>query len=846
MKIQKPKSFLSLGFCLVVVLAWFAPWWLSGKNLAPLDLLNGMMSPWRQSSGTTFAKNHIVSDGVDQYLVYRLIAEKSYREEGWLGWSSLTYGGTAQYANTMALYYDWTMQLHRWCRFWTAWHLGLMGQVWLAAWGMWLFLRGRSIGEVWACCGALAYAANSQFVTWIYHRWALGAFCWVPWILWAIDGHRHGKRLCWALVPVFLGMAFLGGTLQHAALVVLAVAGMWAEEAVMMAGRDGNSKRRFGAWVLRHFGMSDREKRTQAGESTDPSISTESPKRQNAEVQSFSAVGQWPLLGCYLAWGLLGVGLAAMMFLPCADAFVTSNRLGIHMGMHGNAGNGIYPEGWLQPLFNLAAYPLQVFPSILGRCDSLDVLKLFKSELFYVAYFGSLPVIIAFLAPWRKDCPPLARILIGLGLLLPLTPMVRVLYQRLLLLFILGGILAFAHFMESATRETRLKVCRIAGVLMGLGVIGWTALSVLLCAQPGLLDRLRAGILCKSEGSSFGFFSEWMAGRVDRFIHDLSIWSPQQLLPLLLLGAALGGLRATASLQVGWRRKGAWLVALAVIAEVSLFGSRWIVWTDPAREPLFSATPETKSLQDLVGHNGRVTTLIHPTGHMACTPFIPNTLAPYGIATICGYDSIVPNGMLLPNESAGDAGKLGRLGVSHLLTWPGNPDVPSAWMPIWASSAMALYENTLKMPRYVGFQTDADKDRFLAGGHPEAIPLEESSGNENRRLLAVPAGIRWIRVAENQDAGWEYREAPSGGWQPAGRTADASMLIGNPQPMRTSLLEMRYNPPLRRLGFILSAASLALLIIGQWMVLRRRNMHRLSSLYPESLTGNRLGATSGF
>ena len=751
--------------CLAVVMIWFAPWWLGGKNLAPLDLSNRMMSPWSAAHEEHAAKNHIVSDGVDQYLVYRMVAERSYHEEGWVGWSSLTYGGTAQYANTMALYYDWTMQLHRWLGFWTAWHVGLMAQVLLAAWGMLLFLRGRSIGGLWACCGALAYAANTQFVTWIYHRWTLGAFCWVPWVLWAIDGHRRGWRLCRVLVPVFLGMAFLGGTLQHAALVVLAVVAMWVEE----------------AWGLR------------------------------------SLRGQVGLLGRYAVWGILGMGLAGMMFLPCADAFVTSSRLGLHTGMYGNAENGVYPEGWLQPLFNLASYPLLIFPSLLGRCDSLDALKLFKSQLLYVAYFGSLPVLVALLGLWRKRTPMVARVMIGCGLLLPLTPLVRVLYQRLLVLFILGGVVAFAQFMEAASREIRLKVCRITGIVAALVVSCWTAMSVAMLCLPGVVAKLRAILLERAAGSSFGYYTDWVAGRTDRFTHDLMIWSTHQWVPLAMFAAALGGLRWTASLNDNWRRVGAWLVAVVVVGEVSWFGAGWVVWSDPASDPLFCRTAESAALQHEVGRGGRVSTLIHPTAHMACTPFVPNTLSAYGIATISGYDSIVPAGMILPNESAGDAAKLGRLGVSHLVTWSGNPDVSESWKPVWRSPMMALYQNSTVMPRYAGFRREKDRDAFFAGGEVYVVALVETGGKENRRLLRVPAGVRWVRIAENQDRGWEYRTEGAAGWKPVMRAMDASMLLEIPNGAGDTQVEMRYDPPLRRQGFWVSGIASAIIVVtGGW------------------------------
>lgn len=768
------KTIVGLLVCAAVVLLWFSPWWIGGRNLAPLDVLNRMMQPWRGTSEQVDVKNHIVSDAVDQYLVYRMVAAESYRKEGWLGWSSLTYGGTAQYANTMALYQDWTMQLHRWFDFWTAWHLGLMGQVMLAAGGMLLFLRGRSVGIIWACCGALAYAANSQFVTWIYHRWALSAFCWVPWILWAADRYRRGSRSFWLLVPVFMALAFLGGTLQHAAYVVLAVMAVWGEEAI----RTGRS-----------------------------------------------LPAQCRLAGRHATWGLLGAGMAAMMFLPCVDAFLTSTKLGLHMGMHGTAAMGVYPRGSLQPLLNLAAYPLQIFPSILGRAETVDLLKLFKSELFYIAYFGSLPVLVAFLAMFRRSAPLLARILIATGLLLPLTPVLRHLYQRLYLLFILGGILAFVHFMETASAETKKRVFKITGSLAAAAVLAWTGLSVILALRADQVrGLLQQKIVEPSSGSSFGHFREWMQVRADRFQGDLLIWSPQQIIPLVIFLVALAGFRMHASMDAARRRQGAVIVAAAVVLEVTVFAARWVVFVSPTQCPLYPVTPEVTALQEHV-RDGRTATMIEETGsHMAVTPFIPNTLSPYGIATIHGYDSIMPNGMMLITDPRRDTTTLGQFGVTHLLTFPDNAGVGKDWKSVWKSPSMELYENPLPVPRYAGFATVGEKDRFLQGGAASPLSLVERSGMENTREIEVPPDIRWIRIAENQAAGWEYRIG-SGEWKPVARATDASMVLdlGADSSSGTKIASMRYDPPVRKAGFLISAISLFLLISAQWFVFRSKN-----------------------
>lgn len=754
-----------LAVCLAVVLAWFAPWWAGGRNLAPLDLPNRMMQPWRGEGTPIGAKNHLVSDAITATIQYRQFAEASFRREGELGWSGLTYGGTAQYADTMALYWDWTSQLHRWLGFWTAWHVGLLGQVAVAACGMALLLRGRGIGAVWAVCGALAYAANSQFVTWIYHRWMLGAFCWAPWIIWSIDRYRGGRWQAWPAVPALIAVGFLGGTLQHAAILSLVLAACWGEE----------------AW-------------------------------KSWQCRDAAVPGLWrqlALLGRYSAWGLLACGLAGMMLLPCVDALATSNSIGFHPGLYGNSASGLYPEGVLQPLFHLAAYPLQVFPSLLGRCDSVDLMKLFKSNAFYIAYFGSLPVMVAFLAAGRRDTGTLERILILAGLLLPLTPAVRFLYQRLLWMFVLGGVMAFAAYMQFSGDASRGRLCRWAGWCAGsLSALWLLAGAGMLVAGDRVSGRLREAIAASGRGSSFGGAGEWLAARAERFVGDLYPWSPHQLVPLLLFGLGVFGLGWTVSRITSRRRAGRLILAGTVLAEVTLFSSRWVVWTDPREDPLFPRTPEVAVLETEVGRTGRVVTMIHPTEHMTRTPFVSNTLASYGIASINGFGSVAPMGMLLPNESTADAARLGRYGVTHLITWPGNPGVPAAWQKVWESAVMVLYRNPLAQPRYAGLRSEDEMDRFLRGGAVDVAELRETTGLWNRRLLEVPPAVAVVRVAENWGDGWLYRQN-GGRWRKVRLADDRSMWLALDK--EGGRVEMRYKPPLKTAGMWLSGSSLGVL-----------------------------------
>jgi hypothetical protein len=355
-----------------------------------------------------------------------------------------------------------------------------------------------------------------------------------------------------------------------------------------------------------------------------------------------------------------------------------------------------------------------------------------------------------------------------------------------------------------------------------ISVAAWTVASLFLMKQGALISSLQQRIVNEGTGSSFGFFSKWLEMRATNFTDDLLIWSPQQSWPLILLVLGIIGLGLSAAKKTNLRTLGSWLILAAVTCEVSLFASRWVVWADPKQEPLFPKTAETQALKEHVGKNGRVSCLYHPTAHMAMTPFLPNTLAAYDIATITGYDSIVPNGMILPNETPGDAAQLGRFGVTHLITWAGNPDVPPEWNKVWSGPMMDLYANPLAVPRYAGFTSFEKLQEFLHDEGTECVTIEELSGYENTRKLRVPSGITDMRIAENHAHGWEYRVLGiNKEWQQTVRASDASMIMEFPKTTAETIVEMRYAPPMRTLGWEATGIS-ALLSIACFSWLRIR------------------------
>jgi hypothetical protein len=757
---QLDTDLAAIAVILALTAAAFSPWWLHGRVLAPFDVLHETFAPWRSAGGTAVdVHNHFTSDALTQYVVYRRFAERSFAEDGGIGWSTLTNGGRPEYANTMALYGDWTMQLHRVLDFWTAWHVGLMATLLIGAFGMFVLLRSRQSQPLVALAGAVAFTASTPLVFTLYHRWHLAAFAWVPWLAWAVLATGEGRRRLWVLPPVFLALALLGGSLQTAAFVLLVWVALWVH-AVQRAG-------------MPH------------------------------------AAG---ITGRFLLWGVLGVGLAGFVLVPGIEMYIAA------LDLHGERSSIGYPGGWRQVVGAFAFLPLQLFPTLLGSPRSLDLAKLFHVELTQIAFFGVVPMVFAVVAAIRGRVPLAARVLIGAGLLLPLTPLVGPLYHRVQLVFVFGGAWAFAHAWQhsgvSSTTVRRLTVATAA--LLGAWLLASLALLAFEARLTALLESQVAAAVSAGAGGPLAGFTDWYAARAARLVAELRIWSRPQAAAVagLLLGLAALRLRARGGL-----RGATALLVVALVMELGSLTTGWHAFIDPARYPPYPPHRDLEAVRATVG-SGTVYIAAEHSGPALFLP--PNTLAMYDIRTIQQFETVDVPGMWQESGRSTDAGVLGRLGVTHAVAPPGRLE-PPGWRLVRRGESVDLWANVTAAPRYLAVPDGSNVDEAVfaavAGRTGPAVLVRDAT--MNRRVLEVSAAASAVRIAENWSRGWQYRE-DGGAFRDAVQAPDRSMVLPLHGAVGLRLVEMRYDPPARRLGRTLSGLALLVTLAAGAFALRPR------------------------
>lgn len=715
---------------------------LGGRVLAPLDIYK-FYGPWSSEATDTEVHNHFACDFTEVFFPDRLFANKSFQREGRIGWSDLNFSGTAQYANTMNLYFDWTTQLNRFLPFWTAWHLGLLGQLLLATLGMAVFLRSRKCSSETATVGALCYGLNSFFFTWMFHCWMLGAFCWLPWVVWSLYGLRERKRYG-LLSPIFLSLGFLGGHLQFAAYYVIIVLGLC------------------GLWV-----WEDRKK----------------PLKTQLHIVLL-------LASC----GILSIGMTAFMFLPCIHSYFLTFKAGLVRGAIG------YPQGLTQPIKTLLLYPFYIFPYALGSPQGLDLAKLFPSNLLIVPFVGSFTTILAIYLTWNAISRKMMinayapMMLMILGLFLPLTPLVGPLYLRLHILFIFGASWAAAYALEEKQIITNKRLASTLIKLFLLFTLFWLIISIgINIFRSDILEFVIAKTETRMFNHRFGMFSDWWQRRFERAVTNLQLWSIEMLVPWAFLGTILIFFKSHTYGRVS-RKLFMWIIILATFGQLVWYNKNWLTYENvpPNTIPGFSGQ---SMLMSYLKPWHRVATVQQKDRPVL---FPLNTLSLYNIAHYHGYGSIVPRGLyqqlrMYPTASDLDAIKYGQWGVTHAIGYADEDGLGQDWQLIKKEGSISLFTNLLAKARY---------QAVLEQGTTQ--PLYPEVHSWNYRRLSLPNRVSKINILENWGEGWKFRvnENP---WTDMDKTVGNSMYAVLANPSKSGdRFELCYRPPKLGIGLKIS------------------------------------------
>lgn len=749
MSTERIYKFLSNSAPVIAILAvcllLFMPWWKEGKVCAPLDIVTNLYEPWADSTKPVNVHNHNSTDNVEHYLLYRYFVQRSLQEEGRVGWNPLKGGGTAEYANTMAAPGSLIYVFYRFLPFWDAWNLGLLVEYMLAMLGMYVFLRYQKYDRGLCLIGGLAYGLNTHFAAWIFHRWALGGFCWTPWYLWALLGIRQ-KKPFGVLAPAFIAASFFGGHMQYAAFQVLVCA------AFMMG------------WYCDEY------------------VATK--KFGGRPFASMAVIG------------ILSVLLACIMFIPCAYAFHITMQAGLVRGGLG------YPDGFLAVIKRIIAYPTYIFPALYGGPGLYDMGRILSTNILAIPFFGSLLVIFAFAGLFIRQLNATAKIIICLGLLLPTTPLVGPLYQRLLMLFVLGGVWLAVDLIARCPDKTYGIITKTAKIPFILVVVAVLAIGLIVTIKHDAVSAiLRQQILPSIASHRFAGRPDWFVGRIEKLIHGYEIWNPRIWIPLLGFGVSV--------FLMPYRRRGFFgpIVSLCILGQLWIPHKEWMTFVTPPdndKNQIYPATEETRAIQAAVGPAGRVV-VAQTKGRLPLFP--PNSLTYFGVQSINVYDSILPNGMEPHNNYSPDiqdlpsAAFFGKIGTTHLVTFKDIKPQDSGWVPQRTVGDISIYSNVWARARYT-----------LATTTGASLSLSPVISQRNYRKLEIPKDSQALSVCENQEQGWKYRIGNEK-WRPMLRAEDGSMFATIKPPSTATTFELLYDPLARKIGRTVSLLSLALYLI---------------------------------
>jgi hypothetical protein len=833
-------ALLLLPLALVIM---FAPVIFGGKTLLPADQLNTMMLPYSAKHDSVRVFNHFLTDAIAQVYPYKVRWRENALKGEFASWNPMILGGHPHYASTSFTHFDPTNLVLLLGEMPAAYHAQMLVKLLIAGVGMWLLLGIFHVAEarihpLLRALFAMAYMLNSLFVTTLQHQWLVGAFCWVPWaltfLLLFVRGEKRGRNA--ALSSLFLAFACLGGSLQTAAIAIMAFVIVGASAMLPQA--------------------------SSSPESSSPKVSWK--KRYIRAALALTGIGA------------LAFALSAVMWLPSLELFLYNENIRA-------AGKAFSIGNSLKSLPLLISF---VIPELIGTPRGFDIAKIAQADMNdFNAFIGFAPWLFGIFGCftlWKRGSTAQSEttrwargfiMLAALGLLIPLaTPLYKFIYHRSFILYVLGmtvvGALAAQEVFfgssdaSSSAQMRQKKILRFAAWGLALVAIGLLAGNIVLAWKYDLIyNKVRSAVESNMGNAQLaGGSRAWMLGRVEKFLHHYSWHNPMLWFALIApAGAFILVWRMVAGKILARQRLWA-MTALFAVTALQLWGgiASWLPMVDMERYPLYASTQTTDFLRrDSALH--RFLPLFDAASHRVMQPNINDM---YGIACVQGYESIFARNASLLGGTLSQPPLTqeiligGLANLKYYVASAKNPYTHPA-LQLVDSGATLIYRNLLAEDRaYMRYRyrvVDGGREprrivslpkaeafmRLLANDSTfakhEVLFAEEPSVKIMRDDSQIPHHIRFLSY-ENNRVRLEVETAGSGylvladsyyaGWKAFVNGTESPIQSANyvlrsvVVPQGKSIIEFRFEPVLVRLGgwISLSACILCFALI----ILQRR------------------------
>jgi len=388
------QNIWALVILILFLLVVFYPILFSGKILLPLDQANTMTLPYSEQYDEVSAHNHFLFDSMTQFYPHKVFAREEALSGNFIYWNPYIFGGYPEYAYTHTTHFDITNIILFFCNMPMAHQLQIILQFLIAGFGMFVLLRFHRISAIVSLICATAYMLNSMFITTLLHRWILGSFCWVPYIILMTLYYREHRKVYYLVFSsIFLAFSFVGGSFQTSAYIILL---LWV-------------------FYFSYFLSVDRQ------------------------------LGFFKSLLIPGLIFLLGFVLSAIMWIPSLEFFFLDI---------GSRASGVREYPILKRLLSIPLLTSFFIPELVGSVSAFDLTKVANACIFeFNGFIGFVPGLfgiwgVFFL--WRKK--PVVRpyiILSIIGLVIPLsTPLYRYLYHRFFIVYVFGVVVVGAVALE--------------------------------------------------------------------------------------------------------------------------------------------------------------------------------------------------------------------------------------------------------------------------------------------------------------------------------------------------------------------------------------------------------------